>query len=80
MTGVGKVATATIEMEQPVVARAVPIAAGLVVFMAGVLQFTKWKAHHLDCFREASSCALMTFIRGDSSRSWMRYALTIRRQ
>ena len=47
------VAMATIEMEQPALARAVPIAAGLVVLIAGALQFTKWKAHHLACCREA---------------------------
>ena len=46
-------AMATIEMEQPVLARALPIVAGLVVLMAGALQFTKWKAHHLSCCREA---------------------------
>jgi predicted metal-binding membrane protein len=47
------VATAAIEMEQPVVARAVPIAAALVILIAGALQFTKWKAHHLTCCRQA---------------------------
>jgi predicted metal-binding membrane protein len=46
-------ATAAVAMEQPLVARAVPIAAGLVVLIAGALQFTKWKAHHLICCREA---------------------------
>jgi predicted metal-binding membrane protein len=46
------VAVAAIEMEQPLLARAVPIAAGLVVLIAGALQFTKWKAHHLTCCRE----------------------------
>jgi predicted metal-binding membrane protein len=35
------VAAAAIEMEQPVLARAIPIAVGLVVFLAGALQFTK---------------------------------------
>src|SRR6516164_8082768 len=43
---------ATIEMEQPALSRAVPLAAGLVVFICGALQFTKWKAHHLICCRE----------------------------
>ncbi len=47
------VAMATIEMEQPALARSVPIVAGLVVLIAGALQFTKWKAHHLTCCREA---------------------------
>jgi predicted metal-binding membrane protein len=47
------VASAAIEMQQPMVARAVPIMAGVIVLIAGVLQFTKWKAHHLACCREA---------------------------
>jgi predicted metal-binding membrane protein len=47
------VAIAAIEMEQPVLAGAVPMAAGLVGLIAGALQFTKWKAHHLNCCREA---------------------------
>jgi predicted metal-binding membrane protein len=47
------VALATIEMQQPAVARAVPVAVGVVVLIAGALQFTAWKAHHLVCCREA---------------------------
>ena len=47
------VALATIEMQQPALARAVPIAVGVVVLIAGALQFTAWKAHHLACCREA---------------------------
>jgi uncharacterized protein YqgC (DUF456 family) len=47
------VALATIEMQQPALARAVPIAVGVVVLLAGVLQFTAWKARHLACCREA---------------------------
>jgi predicted metal-binding membrane protein len=35
------------------VARAVPIAVGVVVLIAGALQFTAWKAHHLACCRMA---------------------------
>ena len=46
-------ALASIEMERPGLARAVPIAAGVVVLTAGALQFTAWKAHHLACCREA---------------------------
>jgi len=34
-------------------ARAVPIAVGVVVLMAGFFQFTAWKAHHLACCQEA---------------------------
>jgi predicted metal-binding membrane protein len=46
------VALAAVEMQQPALARAVPIAAGLVILFAGALQFTAWKAHHLACCRE----------------------------
>jgi predicted metal-binding membrane protein len=51
------VALAAVEMQQPALARAVPIAVGVVVLIAGALQFTAWKAHHLACCREASACA-----------------------
>jgi predicted metal-binding membrane protein len=50
-------ALAAIEMQQPAVARRVPIAAGVVVLIAGSLQFTAWKARHLACCREASASA-----------------------
>ena len=48
------VALAAIEMQLPALARAVPIAVGVVVLIAGALQFTAWKAHHLACCRDAS--------------------------
>jgi len=47
------VALAAVEMQQPALARAVPIAVGGVVLIAGALQFTAWKAYHLVCCREA---------------------------
>ena len=40
-----------VTMRYPVLARAIPIATGLVVFAAGALQFTRWKAHHLARWR-----------------------------
>ena len=43
---------AALEMEQPALARAVPVAVALVVLIAGGLQFHPWKAHHLACCRE----------------------------
>jgi predicted metal-binding membrane protein len=46
-------ALAAIEMQQPALASAVPIAVGVVVLIAGVVQFTAWKAHHLASCREA---------------------------
>jgi predicted metal-binding membrane protein len=45
-------ALAATEMQLPALARAVPIAVGLTVVIAGALQFTAWKAHHLACCRE----------------------------
>jgi predicted metal-binding membrane protein len=47
------VALAAVEMQQPALSRAVPIAVGVVVLIAGALQFTTWKARHLACCREA---------------------------
>jgi predicted metal-binding membrane protein len=47
------VVLAAVEMQQPALARAVPIAVGVVVLMAGALQLTPWKARYLACCREA---------------------------
>src|ERR1700694_2632269 len=47
------VALAAVEMQLPALARAVPIAVGVVVLIAGSLQLTAWKARHLACCREA---------------------------
>jgi len=68
------VALATIEMQQPALARAVPIAAGVIVLMAGALQFTAWKARHLACCREGSGhgCAPPP----DADTAW-RYGLRL---
>jgi len=46
------VALAGAEMRQPALARAVPIAGGAAVLLAGALQFSAWKARHLACCRE----------------------------
>jgi predicted metal-binding membrane protein len=47
---------AAIEMHQAALARALPIAVGVTVVIAGAFQFTAWKAHHLACCREAPGC------------------------
>ncbi|MEP7062770.1 MAG: DUF2182 domain-containing protein [Betaproteobacteria bacterium] len=47
------VALASVAMQLPALARAVPPAVGVVVLIAGALQFTAWKAHHLACCRQA---------------------------
>jgi predicted metal-binding membrane protein len=51
---------ASIEMRQPTLAYAVPVAAGIVVLVAGAIQFTTWKENCLACCRDAHlrSCAL----------------------
>jgi predicted metal-binding membrane protein len=46
------VALAAVEMRVPAMARAVPIAVGVVVLVAGALQCGAWKARHLACCRE----------------------------
>ena len=45
-------ALAAVAMHLPALARAVPLAVGVVVLIAGALQFTAWKARHLACCRE----------------------------
>ena len=45
------VALAAVEMQDAALARVVPLAVGVVVLLAGMLQFTPWKARHLDCCR-----------------------------
>ena len=62
------VALAAVEMQLPVLARAVPLAVGAVVVIAGALQFTAWKAHHLACCRErpGRGCILQS----DTATAW----------
>ncbi len=62
------VALAAIEMRQPVLARAVPIAVGVAVLVAGCLQFTAWKARHLACCREAPGCGRA--LPADAGTAW----------
>ena len=68
------VALAAVAMEQPTLARAVPIAGGVVVLTAGILQFTAWKAHHLACCRETPErCRSQA---ADAGAAW-RYGLSL---
>ena len=62
------VALATIEMQQPAVARAAPIAVGVVVLIAGAHQLTGWKARHLACCREAPGRGRM--LPADAGTAW----------
>ncbi len=59
-------ALAGVEMRQPALARAVPIAAGVVVLIGGALQFTAWKTHHLACCRQAPGYPLPA----DAATAW----------
>jgi predicted metal-binding membrane protein len=62
------VALAALVMRLPALARAVPIAVGVVVLMAGALQFTAWKAHRLGCCREAPGRA--SPLPGGAAAAW----------
>jgi predicted metal-binding membrane protein len=62
------VTLAAVEMQQPALARAVPIAVGVVILYAGFLQFTAWKARHLACCREAPGRGRM--LPADAGTAW----------
>src|SRR5215213_2751655 len=62
------VALAAVAMQQPVLARAVPAAIGMVVLSAGTLQLTAWKARHLACCREAPGCGRT--LPADGATAW----------
>ncbi|MES1262711.1 MAG: DUF2182 domain-containing protein [Peristeroidobacter soli] len=47
------VAFAELTMSTPALSRAVPVAAGLIVMVAGALQFSAWKSRELRCCRSA---------------------------
>jgi predicted metal-binding membrane protein len=62
------ITVAAVEMQHAALARAVPTAVGVVVLLAGALQFTAWKAYHLTCCREAPGrgCSLQA----DAGTAW----------
>ena len=66
------VALAAVQTQLPALAHAVPIAVGVIVLIAGCLQFTAWKARHLACCRGG------TRARPYAAR-WRRPGLAIRR-
>jgi predicted metal-binding membrane protein len=47
------VALTTLAMHSTALAHAVPVAVGVVVLIAGAIQFAAWKRHHLACCRAA---------------------------
>lgn len=52
---VGAILT-SLEMQWPLLARIVPVAIGAIVLIAGMLQFSAWKARHLACCRGTLGC------------------------
>ncbi|MFC4528193.1 DUF2182 domain-containing protein [Dyella halodurans] len=62
------VALAAIAMQWPVLARGAPMAASVVVLIAGALQFTAWKAHHLAHCRTTKACG--DSLAADAATAW----------
>ncbi|MGQ7932756.1 DUF2182 domain-containing protein [Paraburkholderia sp. D1E] len=64
-------ALAALEMELPALARAVPLAIGVIVLISGALQFTAWKARHLACCRETPGrCLTLAAVPADAATAW----------
>ena len=61
-------ALAAVEMQQSALARAAPLAVGVVVLIAGGLQFTTWKERHLACCRELPGCDCT--LPADAATAW----------
>jgi predicted metal-binding membrane protein len=70
---VGAALTA-VTMQQPALARAEPRAIGAIVLLAGALQFSAWKAHHLACCRAVP--ARGPALPADAGTAW-RYGLRL---
>lgn len=70
------VAAAAIEMRLPPPTYGEPMAAGVVVLLAGVLQFSRWKARHLACCRAAPGSG--SRLSPDTRTAW-RYGLRLGR-
>jgi predicted metal-binding membrane protein len=62
------VALAALELQHPALARAVPIAAGVIVLLAGAHQVSAGKARHLVCCREAPGCGRT--LPADAGTAW----------
>jgi len=70
------VSVAEITMQQPALARTIPIAAGVVVVIVGTLQFSAWKMHRLACCRtEPENCGLLARDAGTALRYGLRIGL-----
>ena len=62
------VALTKLEMQWPALSRAVPMVVGVVVSIAGLLQFTAWKAHHLASCRDVVGCGRK--LQTDARAAW----------
>jgi predicted metal-binding membrane protein len=62
------VARAAIETRIPAVGRALPLAVAVLLVIAGLFQFSAWKAHHLACCRTGS--APERRLRADAKTAW----------
>jgi predicted metal-binding membrane protein len=67
-------ALAALEMRQAALARVEPMAVGVVVLIAGALQFTRWKARRLASCRAAAGCS--GTLPADAGTAW-RYGLRL---
>jgi len=63
------VALTKAEMQVPALSRAVPLAVGIVVLFAGLLQFTGWKTHQLTCCRQAAGCDMIKSV--SAGTAWL---------
>jgi predicted metal-binding membrane protein len=62
------IALSAVLMQQRALARAVPVASGVVVLFASALQFTAWKVRQLACCRATPGCCLG--LRADLATAW----------
>ena len=70
------IAITQIEMHVAALSRMVPIAVGIVVSIAGAVQFTPWKMHHLACWRDTPEVRTLD---ADPATAW-RYGLRLGRR
>ena len=68
-------ALAAVEMQLPALARSVPIAVGVLVVLAGTIQFTTWKARQLACCRANPACRALPPDLGTAWRHGLRLGL-----
>src|SRR2546428_8150190 len=62
------VALSRLEMQQLALARAVPISIGVVILIAGLFQFTSFKARHLACCLQKPECGRT--MPADTATAW----------